>query len=873
VAVEEVEPLALKGKESVVPAYRLLEVARDIEGFERRLDSPMVGRDDELALLEGTFHRAARDRISLLFTVLGSAGVGKSRLIQEFVRLVGDEGTVLRGRCLAYGDGITYWPLVEIVKRAARITELDPPDEAVERIAFLVEGSEQRDAIAARVAEAVGVIDATVASEDIAWAVRRLFEEMARDRPLVVVFDDIHWAEPALLDLIEHIADWSRDAPILLLCVARQELLERRPAWGGGKLNATTIQLEPLTEEQSRLLVTHLLGESELDERTRIRITEATEGNPLFVEQMLSMLIDDGLLVRSDSRWVPAGPMPDVTVPPTIHALVGARLDRLGAEERAIIERAAVEGKVFHVGAVVAATEEEARPRVLSHLMGLTRRELVRPERAELQGEEAFRFRHQLIRDATYQGIPKEVRAKLHEAFARWLTEKAGDRVGEYEEILGYHLEQAYLFRRELGQPAEATGGVGSRAGTLLAQAGHRAMARGDSTAAMKLLDRARRLAPGRTRTFVETSLAVSEAAGDAGEFALGQEAADQAADVAGELGDAALLARARVALLASRAPTDPDLVRREGPALVHEVAPILEASDDDRAMAKAWELVAYVANLAADRTAMGDAIDRILEHARRAGDRAYVTDLLAWRAANDYWGPMPADEGIRRYEETLPELEEAPLYHARARMFLAGFLGMQGSFDEARRVMREVKELLRERGDRLRLATTGFIIGPLEVWAGNPEAAESELRQNCADLEAMGERSLLCSIAGFLADVLYVRGRLNEAEEWAQRARGWSSEGDVQAQADWRCVTAKILARRGDVERAEALAAEGLELAQRSDEIEHIGDAWADVAEVHRLADRETESRQAARQALHWYERKGNVAAAGLVRRSYQIA
>ena len=862
------EPLTLKGKEHPVPAYRLLEVLPDVEALERHLDSPMVGRDDELELLEGAFRRSARERTSLLFTVLGSAGVGKSRLVQEFLRMVGDEGTVLRGRCLAYGEGITYWPLVEIVKDAARITEHDPPDEAVDRIRALMPEEEQADLIASRVAEAVGVIEGTVPAEEIAWATRKLFESLARDRPLVVVFDDIHWAEPTLLDLAEHVADWSRDAPILLLCVARQELLDLRPAWGGGKLNATSIQLEPLTDEQSSALVANLLASEELDEAIRARITEASEGNPLFVEQMVSMLIDDGFLERSGDRWVARGRLEDVTVPPSIHALMAARLDRLGAEERAALERAAIEGKVFHVGAVTALANEEARPEVRRHLMTLTRRELVRPDRAELRGEEAFRFRHQLIRDATYQAIPKELRAELHERFADWLSEKAGELAAEYEEILGYHLEEAWRYRHELGQGADAIRELASRAAALLAEAGRRSKARRDATAAAKLLRRARDLMPEQRGALVEVSLDLMDAAFDSGEFALSQDAADRAVAVAEELRDEPLLARARIAQLESRGPTDPQRVTREAPALVRAVTPILEAAGDERGLGRASELLIIVANLAANRTAMDQELEKALQHARRAGDLARVGDLLVRRAVNDYWGPLPAGEALRRTEVVLAELRDEPRLQARLRFFTAGHLAMQGHFQEARRILAEAKERFREYGERLWLATTGFVAGPVELLAGDLMAAEEELRANCEALEGMGERSWLCSIAAYLAEVLYRQGKDEEADDWVERARGWAAEDDVSAQADVRCVKAKLLARQGRFQEADAMVREGLEFAQRADEVNHQADAWADVHEVMKLAGRDDEAMDAANEAIAIYERKGNIAAASNLRR-----
>ena len=867
VVAEPVEPLELKGKERPVPAYRLLEVLADVDAIERHLDSPMVGRDDELRLLDDAFRRSARERTAVLFTVLGAAGVGKSRLVGEFVELVGEEGRVLRGRCLAYGDGITYWPLAEIVKDAARITEHDPPDEAVARIRALLPGSDdQAGVIATRVAEAIGVIEGATPAEEIAWATRRMFESLAADRPLVVVFDDIHWAEPTLLDLIEHVADWSRDAPVLLLCLARQELLDLRPAWGGGKLNATTIQLEPLTDDQAGSLLENLLA-SELDEGVRGRIAGASEGNPLFVEQMVSMLIDDGFLERQGDRWVTAGDLGDASVPPTIHALVAARLDRLGAEERSVVERAAVEGKVFHVGAVSALFPDEVRPDVRRHLMTLTRRELIRPDRPEFRGEEAFRFRHQLIRDATYQAVPKEARADLHERFADWLVKRVGDAPAEYEEIVGYHLEQAVRYRRELRLGPDSSSRTAARASVVLASAGRRAAGRGDFPAAMKLLDRARGLAVPVSRQLVEICLDLEEAAAFSGEFGLSERAAADAVASAEAMGDQVLLARARISALDAIASTDSGRLVSEGPAVLDRAIPILEAAGDDWGLARAWGASVSIWNNAADRTRMGEGFDRAIEHARRAGDRAHLVQLLASRTANDYWGPLPAREGLARAAEVLEEIGDSRTLGARAQMYRAGLLGMLGRFDEAHAALEETRAVYREVASIL-AATTSFVVGPLELWAGDLPAAEAELRANCEALQRMGERSWLCSIAMFLADILYREGRDDEAAHWLEVGHEAAADDDLSAQADWRCVRAKLLSREGRFDEAEALVREGLATIQRTDEIEHIADAWADLYEVLRMAGRPDEAAEAAREAIATYERKENVAAASNLRR-----
>src|SRR5690348_9290207 len=311
VDAEPLAPLTLKGKSESVPAHRLLAMR---VGGERRFATAMVGRETELRRLRDAFQQAVHDRSCQLFTVLGSAGVGKSRLAAEFL---GDlEARVVRGRCLSYGDGITYWPVVEILKQLGTL----PEGDAARPLRSLL-----------------GESEIPAPADEIAWAFRKLLEQEAQEQPLVCLLDDLHWAEETLLDLVEHVADLSRDAPLLLFCMARPELLERRPSWGGGKLNATTVLLEPLDAVETEQLIAELGG---VDESLRDRILQVAEGNPLFLEEMLALVRDSGGA--------------DVEVPPTIQALLAARLDQLDPAERSVLERGSVEGRTFHRGAVAA---------------------------------------------------------------------------------------------------------------------------------------------------------------------------------------------------------------------------------------------------------------------------------------------------------------------------------------------------------------------------------------------------------------------------------------------------------------------------------------------------------------------------------------
>ena len=390
VVAEPVEPLTLKGKAEPVPAYRVIQVASISPMRTRRLDAPMVGRSRESTLLDQAYERTASDRACQLFTVLGTAGAGKSRLVEEFLATHAD-GEILRGRCLPYGEGITYFPVTEALREALALADVD--DETIMRsaIAEALGTDEHAETITATLGKLLGTGEGG-SPEETAWAIRRFFEARARGRPLVVVFDDIHWGEETFLDLITHVAEWSRDASILLLCMARPDLLDVRPSWAGGMTNATTMSLAPLTEEQCDELIGHLLGQAALPEEIRGRIVRVAEGNPLFVEEMLRMLVDDGLVVREGDRWTPAADLSEVQVPPTITALLSARLDRLSDEERSVLERAAVIGKEFHRGAVLELLPEASRAGADVHLRSLVRKELITPERSTLPGEDAYRF-------------------------------------------------------------------------------------------------------------------------------------------------------------------------------------------------------------------------------------------------------------------------------------------------------------------------------------------------------------------------------------------------------------------------------------------------------------------------------------------------
>ena len=486
VQVEAVEPLELKGKQERVPAYRLVSASGG-DGNARRLDSPIVGREEELTAIDQALHEVSETGAARLITLIGDAGIGKSRLAREVIARAGASARVVRGRCLAYGDGITFWPLREMVSEAAGIHFEDAPDEARAKLAALLPDAD----VAARIASAIGLSGAAFPMHEISWAARKFFETLAVAGPAVALIDDIHWAEPAFLELIEHVLGAADKAPILLLCTARHDLLDKRPQWGEGDASLRLV-LRPLSDAAAADVAANLLGSTGLAPDVVARIVTAAEGNPLYVEQILSMLVESKALELRDGRWVRTDDQRELAIPPTIKALLEARLGQLGVEERTAIEPASVIGLQFPSPAVASMTPERFRAGIDTHLQALTRKQFVHAVPMP-DDDPIYRFHHHLVRETIYNGLLKRARATLHVDFVRWADKVNAERGRglEFEEILGYHLEQAQRYLGELGPLDEKAREIGRDGSRRLASAGRRAFARGDMHAAASLLRRA----------------------------------------------------------------------------------------------------------------------------------------------------------------------------------------------------------------------------------------------------------------------------------------------------------------------------------------------------------------------------------------------
>jgi class 3 adenylate cyclase/tetratricopeptide (TPR) repeat protein len=795
VRVERIEFRA-KGKADPVEAFRLQDVDLEAAPVARRLDTPLVGRRSEIQQLEAAFERAVREQRCHLFTPLGAAGVGKSRLVAEFVG--GLDATVLDGRCLDYGEGITYWPVISVLKQLGN----------------------RADATLGRIVEGAST------SNELFWAVRAQLEEVALERPVVVAFDDIQWGEETFFDLVDHVADLSRGAPLLLLCLARPELLDRRPGWGGGKLNATTVLLEPLSSAECAELITIHGG---VEPETKERILAAADGNPLFVEEMVALVREDG----------------DVRVPATVQALLQARLDQLGRDERTVMERGAVEGQVFHQGALVELAETSD---VEPQLAGLVRKELIHPAPATLAGDHAFRFRHLLIRDAAYDALPKETRSDLHERFADWL-DRHGQELIELDEVVGYHLEQAARYRRELGRPDVE---LERRAGRHLAEAGSRAALRSDAPGAANLLGRAAVLLPGDDPLWARALLDRITML----EHSRQQEEILRSIEQLEKSSDPSLQLCGRVSRLRHRIITAPEQGVEDAEAVAERAIALFTAEGNDLGAAHAYHLSMWTSWLRSRAVPAKRAVERQLEHADRAGAR-----VLAAGAALELIGPL-------MYGPFEPELVRAELAKLRTegRAFGAGNVLLleaelarrEGRFADAHRTAHQAHEIQEELGLELGSIISGM--GEAEILAteGRLDEAAAQFLEICARLEERGLTSFLSTTLIDLGEVQYRLGQIEEAEQLAARGEELGAAEDVVNFAKGRGLRARVAADRGEHEQAMELAREALHFAYETDFPQIHADAHEALAHVLATAGRPDEARTELEQALELWERYG---------------
>ncbi|HEU4354778.1 MAG TPA: BTAD domain-containing putative transcriptional regulator, partial [Actinomycetota bacterium] len=839
------EPVAAGG--DAQPTFRVLSIAGVERERVRPARAPIVGRDRDLALLRQALDRAIAERRCHLVTLLGEAGVGKSRLVAEFLGTLDDNAQVLETRCLPYGDAAAMWPLVHLLRRALG-QSTDAP--ALRRLLGNAPDAEVVAAVLERIV-GDGHVDPPE-PRDTRWATRRLLEELARPSPLVVVVDDLQWASDPIADVIEHVADLTREAPILLVCLARPELFEVRSGWGGGKPSATSMSLEPLASQHAERLLDELLKDHSIHAKMRHRLLETAGGNPLFLEEIVEVSADTGVLTIDE----PTGPE-HMPVPTTIQALLEARLDGLPADERRVLETASIVGEAFPITLVEALLGDPAVD-VVGCLTTLARRNLALPDRPDDRGGEMFRFRHLAIHDACYAELPKRTRAGLHERLAGWL-DAHGDEIGAEAVDLGtYHLDRAYRYLNELEAGGDAATRLRPAVADRMVAAGRRAIARDDMTSASGLLRRADELLDpdDARRPSVLLDLGSALAGTDIEGCA---DACGDAAALARGRGDRALEGRAEILRSIALSFLDATFAEDRYAEAAAHWRPVMEELDDPAGMAEVHRALAMIANW---RVRWADVAD--LTHAaaacyRAAGERPRETELLVTWLLASLWGPTHREELERRIEDFTRRTEGCGPY---TRMWIVHARGdlavMRDDLREARRLHEECLRFATETGEVVSAGLLEICLADVEAADGCWRDAERRYRRVLEAQTGLADVAHSSTTAALLARTLARQGR-DEALSYADEAEATSSDDDVTNEILIRQARALVASAAGDVEVAERLAREAVAISDGTQAPVLRGDARVDLAEVLAAAGRTTDAVDAVREAIAIHEQRGD--------------
>jgi class 3 adenylate cyclase/tetratricopeptide (TPR) repeat protein len=814
VEVEDVGPVDLKGLDKQIWAWRALSANGDGARPQAR-QAPLVGRDSELELLTNTYERALRDKRAHLFTIYGEPGVGKSRLAHEFSDAL-EGATVLAGRSLPYGEGVTYWPLAEMVKCAAGIVDDDPLDVAIEKLRMSCED----EVVADLLGLASGVLEAVHSErsqQEIAWAAREWAQRMAQEQPLVLVFEDIHWAEEPLLELIEHLATWVREAPLLLVSLARPELLDIRPGWGGGRVRATAIELEPLGESESEELVDALMTGGQLSEDDRRQLLGKTEGNPLFLEETVRMLAEDG------SAGIDR-------IPDTLQALIAARIDRLDPEAKALLQRAAVIGRTFWEGALMRLSPE--LDSLDAPLEDLLRREFVLDEpRSSITGEAAYRFKHVLIREVAYSGLSKSDRAEHHARFAEWLKEHAGE---ELLEIRAFHLDRATGLLAELDGAAPIE--LQREAAEALTEAGLRAFAREANRSARQLFVRAVELEPTLRRRYL-----AARAADRLSDLPTVSREMEEVCKAAAEAGDGWTQGRALVTLAEASVLRDADVTGAE--KMIEQALGVLEP-DDLTGRFRALRAQATIAWTRGDLAKEERVMEEAIYLARQAGRKDFESEA-ADELASVYLARLELDRAAPLIEQAILLAEESGSAEARGRALrFAGQLHLyRRELDAADIALDSAREYLAEAGAAWTLGRTLNYSAWVARHKGDLAKAERLYRESIRILAPLEDRATLCESQRGLAELLLVQGRVDEAERFALASRETVGPHDVTSLSTTTMALGLVRAAQGLDDEAEALLREAYESIAASEHRMHQVETLESLIQFLRDRGREDEA------------------------------
>ncbi len=849
VELEQIEPLTVKGKRDPVIAFRVVGLLAP--EARKSLSSPFVGRTTELAVLEAELAHAVSDRSCRLTLILGDPGIGKSRLVSEFVARTGSSATVLRAQCPARGEGATMHPFADLVRISAEIVPADGRREARARLEALVGRIGADRSTEDALASLLDLDEAIRPLEDIFRGVRHVLESVAHLSHAIVVIDDLHRADPATGDAIEYLLRATRDAPVLIVGTGRPEFIEDRPSFGGD--SGRTLFLPPCQADTARTLIEWLVGEAG-DALEGIRIEETAEGNPLFIEQV-ALMLRESLDVSADDTAAYGASRGPLAVPPTISALLEARVDGLSSDERIVAQRASVLGRTFALEDVAALLPEIAPPTLRDTLQRLVAKRILRSGEGG-SGSERVSFGHGLIRDSAYRSLLKSQRAELHERCADHLERTRGERVAEHAVEIGSQLEAAVRNRLELGSDAEGVRSLSIRAATWLAAAGRPALARGDVTNAEDLLKRAAALLPADEPERLAVLEDLGMARSDLGQLVSAEAALSEV--VARSSPASAIHWRAQVDLAqlvfgADPERMGPDTVRRTVEDAIRALADI----GDERGLARAHYALASVHIVSGRIADMVESLERALAYAQRAGDARTISGCVGDLGNGLLYDATPATAGLERLTElarTFPDARPSVLGP------MASLSAMLDRFDEARRMVEERLSLAREFGQGWALAQTEWGAGFVDTMRRELASAESHLRAGHTISLELGIRRMAGQIACDLAEVVWELGREEEAFAIAEDLRTNPPAHDVLVLNMWRGVHGKFLASRGRGAEAEQEVREGVTFAERAGAPMLAGRFLMDLAEVQRLSGRRMRPSRTVEAALRSYTAKGSL-------------
>jgi class 3 adenylate cyclase/tetratricopeptide (TPR) repeat protein len=787
IEVDDVGPVDLKGLGEQVWTWAVLGASAASERPQTQ-QAPLVGRDAELDLLQNTYDRALRDRRAHLFTIYGEPGVGKSRLAHEFSQAL-EGATVLSGRSLPYGEGVTYWPLAEMVKCAAGIVDDDPLDVAIDKLREFCED----EVVADLLGLASGVLEAVQAErsqQEIAWAGREWAQRLAQEQPLVLVFEDIHWAEEPLLELLEHLVTWVREAPLLVIALARPELLDIRPGWGGGRLRATSIELEPLAPAESEQLIDALDGS--LGEAERQEVLAKTEGNPLFLEETMRMLTEEG--TERIGR-----------IPDTLHALIAARIDRLAPDAKALLQRAAVIGRIFWEGAL-----ERLSPELESlddPLEDLRLREFVLDEeRSSIRGERAYKFKHVLIREVAYGGLSKSARAEHHARFAEWLKERAGE---ELLEIRAFHLDRATALLAEL-----------------------------DGAAPVELQ---REAADALTEPSTRRRYLAARAADRLSDLPAVSREMEEVLAAAIQEGDGWTQGRALVTLAEAAVMREGDVGAAE--EMVDNALAVLEP-DDHSGRYRALRARATIAWMRGDLAKEEQVMLEALELARASEHKGFESEA-ADELASVYMARLELDRAEPLIQQAILLAEESGSAMSRGRALrFAGQLHLyRRELDDAEAALEAAREHLAEAGAAWMLGRTLNFAAWTARHKGDIARSERLFRESIRILAPLEDRATLCETQRSLAELLLSQGRVDEAERFALAARETVGPHDVTSHATTTMSLGLVRAAQGRDEEAEELLRQAYDTLAATEHRKHQCELLQALVQFLRDRDRDEEA------------------------------